>query len=91
MVLCVAGCAGRQAGPAPAAASGPVLVELEGVRERVTVTASPDGPRYSVVAADGKVLLARASETDLSSRYPELHERIKSAIAGETRADLAED
>ena len=89
-VLGLAGCAARQPGPAPmtAVASGPVIVELEGVRERVTVTASPDGPRYTVVAADGTVLLASESEAVLSFRYPELHERIKCAIAGKTWADL---
>jgi hypothetical protein len=48
----------------------------------ITIKASSKGPLYSVKTADGKVLFENVSAEQLRAQAPELHDFIKTAVAG---------
>ena len=48
----------------------------------ITIKAGPKGPVYSVKTTDGKVLFENVSAEQLRAQAPELHEFLKSAVAG---------
>jgi hypothetical protein len=51
-------------------------------RDKVlTIRTGPDGPLYTVKSADGNVLAAGLSPTDLSTRFPELKDMVERGIA----------
>jgi hypothetical protein len=55
-------------------------------RDRViTIKAGPRGTIYSVAAKDGKVLFENLSTEQLKAQAPELHELIKTGVAGDAR------
>jgi hypothetical protein len=39
----------------------------------ITVTSSPDGPRYSAIASDGRTIVANATLEQLRAEHPELY------------------
>ena len=59
-----------------------VLLELEGRHHTITVTTGADGPRYSMSSSDGKVVFANLDMAQLRAQYPDISERLESAIAG---------
>ena len=65
---------------APAAL--PVIGCLEKRDRTITIKAGPKGPLYSVKTANGKVLCENVSADQLRAQAPELHEFLKTAIAG---------
>src|SRR2546427_209312 len=67
----------------PAAASDFLVIGYLEKRDRtITIKSGPKGPVYSVKAADGKLLFENLSAEELRAKAPELHEFIKSAVAG---------
>lgn len=60
----------------------PVVGYLEKRNQTITIKAGPKGPLYSVQNADGKVILENVTAEQLRAQAPELHEFIKSAVAG---------
>jgi hypothetical protein len=54
-------------------------------RDRViTIKSGPRGPVYSVATKDGRVLFENLSPGQLKAQVPEIHEFIKSAVAGDS-------
>jgi hypothetical protein len=73
--------------PAPgksvkAAADLPVICYIEQRDRTITVKAGPQGPVYSVKAANGKVLFDNLSIEQLSAQAPKLGEFLKTAVVG---------
>jgi hypothetical protein len=64
----------------------PVVGYLERRGQVITIKAGPKGPLYSVSAKDGKVLFTDLSEKELRAKAPEVHEFLKTAVAGDTPA-----
>ena len=78
--LAVTGCSA----PQHAAADDGLLMELVGRDRTIAVYAGDDGPRYSVIANDGSVLVPAMSADDLARNHPELHRQIKRMRTQET-------
>jgi hypothetical protein len=73
----------------PAQAQTPVespdltpIVHLEMQNKLVTVQSGPAGLVYLVQTKDGKVLHENLSEEQLKAQAPEIHDLIKTAVAG---------
>lgn len=66
----------------PVASAYPVVGYLEKRGQTITIKAGPKGPLYSVQNAEGKVVLENVTTEQLRAQAPELHEFIKSAMAG---------
>jgi len=49
----------------------------------VTISSSPDGPRYSVRARSGTLLSENLTDRELLASYPQLYLRINSGFANE--------
>ena len=58
------------------------IVRLETRDKLVTVQSGPGGLVYLVETKDGKVLHENLSEEQLKAQAPEIHELIKTAVAG---------
>jgi hypothetical protein len=55
-------------------------------RDRViTIKSGPKGPVYSVATKGGRVLFENLSADQLRAQAPELHEFIKTGVAGDAR------
>jgi len=65
-----------------AAADFPVIGYLEKRDRTITIKAGPKGPLYSIKTAGGKVLCENLSADQLRAQAPELHEFLKTAVAG---------
>jgi len=63
------------------------IVHLEMQDKLVTVQSGPAGLVYLVKAKDGKVLHENLSEEQLKAQAPEIHELIKTAVAGSGSRD----
>ncbi len=101
MLLAVAGCQSRAPMPPKAAASsapaevlagaqtpeGPVIVRLVGQHPTITITSSPDGPRYSAREKDGRVIVAGVTLAELQANHPDLAQFVKPGIAVDASAD----
>ncbi len=75
----------RPAGGAPkvkATPDFPVIGYLEKRGQTITIKAGPKGPLYSAKTTDGKTLFENLSGDQLRAQAPELHEFLKTAIAG---------
>jgi len=94
--IAVAGCAlspekrsaeqsGKQVAAPAAGARYAVLGYLEKRDRVITIKAGPQGPVYSVATKAGKVLLENLSAEQLKAQAPELHELIKTGVAGDAR------
>lgn len=57
------------------------LGQLRGRRDTVTMFSTPDGPRYRVISAEGKVLADKLSLEQLRAEHPELAQRLDSTYA----------
>jgi len=68
--------------PAP---DSPVICYLEKRGQTITIKAGPKGPVYSAKAADGKTLFENLSLEQLRAQAPEIHDLIKTAVAGGSR------
>jgi len=62
---------------------GPAIVHLAMRDHLVTISASPDGPRYSIRDRSGNLLSADISDEELLASYPQLYQRINSGVAGD--------
>ena len=61
---------------------GPVIVRLAGRNHAtITVTSSPDGPRYSAHEADGRAIVRGATLDELQASHPELAQFVTPGIA----------
>ena len=58
------------------------LLREEALDKFVTVQSGPEGLVYLVKAKDGKVLHENLSEEQLKAQAPDIHELIKTAVAG---------
>ena len=63
------------------------IVHLEMQDKLVTIQSGPKGLVYLVKAKDGKVLHQNLSEEQLKAQAPEIHELIKTAVAGSGSRD----
>ncbi len=54
----------------------------------VTISSTPQGPRYSVRTASGKLLSEDLSEDQLLAAYPKLHSDIDSSYANDESGNL---
>ena len=63
------------------------IVHLETQDKLVTVQSGPGGLVYLVQTKDGKVLHENLSEEQLKAQAPEIHELIKTAVAGNGSKD----
>ena len=59
-----------------------VIGYLEKREQTITIKSGAKGPVYSVKTTDGKVLFENVSAEQLQAKAPELHEFLKSAMAG---------
>ncbi len=76
---------------APAVSDFPVIGYLQSRDRTVTIKAGPKGPLYSIKTAAGKVLCENASLEQLRAQAPELHQFIKSAVAGTGKGGIVVD
>jgi hypothetical protein len=74
----------------PAHADFPVIGYLEKRDRTLTILSGPKGPLYSVKTAAGKVLCDKVSLEQLRVQAPELHQFIKSAIAGSAKGAIVD-
>ena len=79
-----AAAADRTDQPGKARVDSPVIVHLERRDERITVSAGRGGPVYTVASRSGEVLWKELSEGELRAKAPELHQFLKSALAGQS-------
>ena len=95
-VIAVAGCtlspekrsAGKSQDPvvvSPADERYAVIGYLEKRDRVITIKAGPQGPVYSIATREGKVLRENLSAKQLKAQAPELHELIKTGLAGDAR------
>ena len=63
------------------AGHGKVITRLVGHHQTITITATGNGPRYSVMSAGGQVLLANATLDELREKQPDCYRQIRSSIA----------
>jgi hypothetical protein len=71
--------------PAPTAARQgdyPVIGYLEKQDHTITIKSGPKGTLYSVKTTDGKKLLENVTLDQVRAQAPELHEFLKTAVAG---------
>ncbi len=59
----------------------PVIVQLQYRSQTVVIKAGPTGPLYSVITSDGEFMVRDLTLAELELNHPQLHDRIKSAIA----------
>jgi hypothetical protein len=57
----------------------------------ITIKSGPKGAAYTVASKDGKVLYENLSSDQLQAKAPELHDFIKSAVAGDSKAKSVKD
>jgi len=95
-VIAMAGCAlspekrsAEQSGKQMAASATDGHYAVIGYLEKrdrvITIKAGPQGPVYSVATKDGKILHENLSAEQLKAQSPELHELIKTGVAGDAR------
>ena len=63
------------------------IVHLEMQDKLVTIQSGPEGLVYLVQTKDGKILHENLSEEQLKAQAPEIHELIKTAVAGSGSKD----
>jgi len=67
------------------ASDSPVICYLEQRGQTITIKAGPKGPVYSAKTTDGKTLFENLSLEQLRAQAPEIHDLIKTAVAGGSR------
>jgi hypothetical protein len=60
----------------------PIIGHIEKRDRTITIKSGPKGTIYSVKSADGKVLCDNLTLAQLRAQSPELHEFVKTAVAG---------
>ena len=63
----------------------PVIGYLEKQDRLITIKAGPKGTLYSIATKGGKELFENVSAEQLKAQAPELHELIKTGVAGDAR------
>jgi hypothetical protein len=73
-----------EASPTPVVSDthSPIIGYIERRDQTITIRSGPKGAIYSVKTKDGKVLFENLSAEQLQARAPELHDFIKTAVAG---------
>ena len=62
-----------------------IITQLE-LRDRtVKITSGSQGLTYSILSQDGTVLDANLNQNQLAEKHPELYERVRPAVAKDTR------
>jgi len=64
----------------------PVITTIKKKDRTLVVKTGPQGPLYTVLDKKGNAVVSDISETDLAKKDPELHKWVKSAIAGNSKA-----
>ncbi|MGB7159921.1 MAG: hypothetical protein WBD40_17780 [Tepidisphaeraceae bacterium] len=64
----------------------PVIVHLVGREHVVSITASPDGPRYSAKTKDGVEVATGLTLQELREQYPEVYRKLHPAISADASA-----
>ena len=64
----------------------PVIGYLEKQDRTITIKSGPKGTLYSIKTADGKTLLEDVTLEQVRAQAPELHEFLKTAVAGSSSA-----
>jgi hypothetical protein len=77
-----AGKAASSGAPTPRPGDYPVIGYLEKQDRTITIKSGPNSALYSVRTADGKALLENVTLEQVRAQAPELHEFLKSAVAG---------
>ena len=72
----------RPAATTNAAADFPIIGHIEKRDRTITIKSGPKETIYSVKSADGKVLCNNLTLEQLRAQSPELHEFVKTAVAG---------
>ena len=65
-----------------AVADYPIIGHIEKRDRTITIKSGPKGTIYSVKSADGKVICSNVTLEQLRAQSPELHEFVKTAVAG---------
>jgi hypothetical protein len=65
-----------------AVADFPIIGHIEKRDRIITIKSGPNGTIYSVKSADGKILCDNVTLDQLRAQSPELHEFVKTAVAG---------
>jgi hypothetical protein len=95
VLVIVAGCAAHQPAKPVATKSvnasdapqGPVIVQLKGQHQIVTVTSGPDGPLYTAQTTDGRTIVANATLAQLRTDNPDVYRFIEPAMALDASVD----
>ena len=61
----------------------PIIGHIEKQDRTITIKAGPTGTIYSVKSADGKILCNNVTLEQLRAQSPDLHEFVKTAVAGD--------
>jgi hypothetical protein len=69
----------------------PIVGHIEKRDRTITIKAGPNETIYSVKSADGKVLCNNVTLEQLRSQSPELHEFVKTAVAGNISSGASAD
>jgi hypothetical protein len=65
----------------------PIAITRLQMRDKVVLIKNEsDGIKYSIKSQDGEVLSANISETELASKYPDLYQTIRPALASPNSA-----
>ncbi len=72
--------------PASGSGDGLPVVHLAFREHIVTLIRGEEGPRYTVRDVDGTLRHERLTERELISSYPELHRKLRSAVADGARS-----
>jgi L-ascorbate metabolism protein UlaG (beta-lactamase superfamily) len=62
-----------------------VIGYLESRNRVITIKSGPKGPVYNVATKDGKLLFENVSADQLRARAPEIHDLLKTGVAGDAR------
>lgn len=98
-MICCMGCANEKDAatqvvaddPPVLAGDYPVIVSIESGHETVVVRSGPTGPLYSVITGGGTYVVRDVTLAQLESNHPQVHERVRSAIAaGHARLDISD-
>ncbi len=71
------GCSNRRA------AFEPVIVELVGRDQTITIRSGQRGIVYSIMTHDGNIVVPEMSATELQVKHPDVYHLLESAIAAE--------
>ena len=75
----------------PVVAGQQVIVHLASRDHVVSITASPDGPRYTAKTREGVLLATGLTLQELQEQHPDVYQRLAPAIAPAATVDASAD